>query len=159
MLAKPRREQLADIYRVRQNVRELLRIVGAQRDHHGSSAEAIRALPDLRQGTAEYLRDVGDHLTQVAGELGRQNDDINALTGTYFNANSDRLSAVATRLTFIGTLFISWTVFTGFFGQNFGWLVEHIDSAATFFGLGLVLPLGVTALASILMWIKRHDIF
>ena len=28
----------------------------------------------------------------------------------------------------VGTIFVIWTVVTGFFGQNFGWLVNHIDS-------------------------------
>ena len=51
-----------------------------------------------------------------------------ALTQTYFNANSDRLNAVATRLTIGGTLFVLYTVVTGFFGQNFGWLVDNIDT-------------------------------
>jgi magnesium transporter len=32
---------------------------------------------------------------------------------------------------------------TGFFGQNFGWLVSRIGSSAAFFGLGL----GIEALA------------
>ena len=159
VLLRARREQLSTIYRLRQNVRELLRVAGAQRDHYLATADAIRKLPGLRQGTNEYLRDVGDHLTQVTSELTRQTDDLNALTGTYFNANSDRLNAVATRLTILGTVFVTWTVFTGFFGQNFGWLVRHVDTAHDFLGLGLGLPLAVTALAGVVMWLKRDDWF
>ncbi len=30
--------------------------------------------------------------------------------------------------------FLIWTLVTGFFGQNFGYLTEHIDSKAAFFG-------------------------
>jgi magnesium transporter len=159
VLLRARREQLSEIYRLRQNIRELLRIAMGQRDHYTATADAIRALPGLKQGTVEYLRDVGDHLNQVSGELNRQIDDINALTGTYFNANADRLNAVATRLTIIGTLFVTWTVFTGFFGQNFGWLVRHIDSVRDFYGLGVLLPIGVSALAGVFMWVKRRDLF
>ena len=48
-----------------------------------------------------------------------------ALTATYFNANQNRLNSVATRLTIGGTFFLAWTLVTGFFGQNFGWLVEQ----------------------------------
>ena len=36
-----------------------------------------------------------------------------ALTQTYFNANADRLNAVATRLTIGGTIFVICTVVTG----------------------------------------------
>jgi magnesium transporter len=82
-----------------------------------------------------------------------------ALTGTYFNANADRLNAVATRLTVVGTLFVVATIVTGFFGQNFGWLVNHIDRFRDFliFGVGgLVVPLLV---AGAVMWFKRDDLF
>jgi magnesium transporter len=159
VLVRARREQLTAVYRLRQQVRELLRIAAAQRDHYLLTAEAIRKLPGLRQGTREYLRDVGDHLVQVAGELQRQADDLAALTATYFNANADRLNAVATRITVAGTIFITWTVFAGFFGQNFGWLVRHIDGATSFFTLGIGLPVGVTALAGAVLWLKRRDLF
>jgi magnesium transporter len=159
VLDRARKAQLREIYRLRQDVREQLRITSAQRDHWAAAADAIRALPGLRQGTVEYLRDVGDHIAQVTGELARQIDDLNALTGTYFNANADRLNAVATRLTIVGTVFVTWTVFTGFFGQNFGWLVRHIDGAEAFWGLGVTLPLAVTALAGLLLWVKRRDLF
>jgi magnesium transporter len=159
ILLRARREQLPVIYRLRQDVRELLRIGGSQRDHYLATADAIRKLPGLQHGTGEYLRDVGDHLVQIASELQRQMDDLNALTGTYFNANADRLNAVATRLTIVGTLFIVSTLVTGFFGQNFGWLVRSIDSKTDFFVFGvggLVVPI---VIASAVMWFKRKDWF
>jgi magnesium transporter len=159
VLLHARREHLAVVYRLRQEVRELLRIASAQRDHYITTADAIRKLPGLRHGTVEYLRDVGDHLAQIAGELHRQVDDLNALTATYFNANADRLNAVATRLTILGTIFVTWTVFTGFFGQNFGWLVSHIETKTDFFGLGIGLPIGATTVACLVLWVKRHDWF
>ena len=63
-------------------------------------------LPGLARSAREYLRDVGDHLVQIAGELHRQQEDLTALTATYFNANANRLNAVATRLTIGGTFFL-----------------------------------------------------
>jgi magnesium transporter len=158
VLLHAQREQLTVIYRLRQNVRELLRTVAAQRDHFVATAEAIRSLPGLQHGTREMMRDVGDHLAQIASELGRQNEDLGALTGTYFNANADRLNAIVTRLTVLGTIFIVWTMIAGFFGQNFGWLVRHIDTPASFLELGLGLPLVLTAIAALVMWRKRRDL-
>jgi magnesium transporter len=159
VLVRARREQLTRIYRLRQSVRELLRTASAERDTFLATADAIRALPGLQQGTRETMRDVGDHLAQVSSELHRQNDDLNALTGTYFNANADRLNAVVTRLTILGTIFVVWTMIAGFFGQNFGWMVRHIDSVGTFFVLGLGLPVALTAVAGVVMWVKRRDLF
>ncbi|HET6548629.1 MAG TPA: magnesium transporter CorA family protein [Solirubrobacter sp.] len=159
VLARPRREQLTRSYRLRQRVRELLRLANAQRDHFRSEHEAMLALEGFERGAHPYLRDVGDHLVQVAAEFQRQSDDLVSITQTYFNANSDRLNATATRLTVGGTLFVVWTVITGFFGQNFSWLVDHIDSghAFLFWGVGaLVVP---TVILLTLFWVKRHDWF
>jgi magnesium transporter len=159
LLAKPRREQLADVYRLKQHVQELSRRVVPQRDRFAAGSEAILNLPGLTRGTKEYLRDVGDHLAQIAGELHRQHEDLQALTATYFNANTNRLNATATRLTIGGTFFLAWTLVTGFFGQNFGWLVRNIDSKPAFmiYGVGaLVVP---TVVIGAVYWLKRKDWF
>jgi magnesium transporter len=159
VLRRARREQLEQIYRLRQEVRELMRLLIEQRDHFPAAADAIRNLAGLSRGTREYLNDVSDHLVQVTGEFQRQNDDLLALAGTYFNANADRLNGVAARLTIIGTLFVLWTLVTGFFGQNFGWLVDNINSRHDFlvFGIGgLLVP---TVVLAAVFWVKRRDWF
>jgi magnesium transporter len=159
VLTRPSQEQLGQTYRLKQEVHELQRRVTPQRDRFQTGSEVILGLPGLSRGSREYLRDVGDHLTQISGELLRQQDDLNALTSTYFNANANRLNAMATRLTVLATLFFVWTLVTGFFGQNFGWLVDHIKSQQTFllWGVGgLVVP---TIVLGGLFWVKRHDWF
>jgi len=152
-----RREQLSQIHRLRQEVRELHRRLAGQRDHFQPAADAIRSLAGLSRGSKEYLRDVGDHLAQVTGEFQRQYDDLMSLASTYYNASSDRLNRTATRLTVIGTIFVMWTLITGFFGQNFGWLVSSIETKADFllFGVGgLLVP---TVVLGALFWVKRRD--
>jgi magnesium transporter len=158
VLARPRKQHLEMIYRLRQEVREVGRIASVQRDQFEAASDDLMRLVEFGD-TAEYLRDIGDHLAQVAGELHRQGDDLAALTSTYFNANADRLNAVATRLTVVATLFVLWTLVTGFFGQNFGWLVDHVTSRNDFliFGVGsLVVP---TVILLTVFWMKRHDWF
>jgi magnesium transporter len=158
VLTRPRKEQLSSIYRLLQEVRGIGRIGAIQRDQFQAASDELQRLAELGD-TGEYLRDIGDHLAQISGELNRQSDDLSALTSTYFNANADRLNATATRLTVVGTLFVLWTLVTGFFGQNFGWLVDHVNSRNDFliFGVGaLVLP---TVILLTLFWVKRHDWF
>jgi len=159
LLGKPRHEQLVEIYRLKQSVQELSRRVVPQRDRFVAGTDTILNLPGLSRGTKEYLRDVGDHLAQIAGELHRQQEDLTALTATYFNANQNRLNSVATRLTIGGTFFLAWTLVTGFFGQNFGWLVDNIDTKHDFlvYGAGaLVVP---TVVIGTVFWVKRKDWF
>jgi magnesium transporter len=157
VLQGPDRSQLSAIYRTKQEVQSLLRRLVPQRDQFGGATDAIADLPGLSRGKREYLRDVGDHLAQVTGELYRQTDDLAALTSTYFNANANRLNRLATRLTVLATFFLIWTLVTSFFGQNFGWMVRHIDSLEAFLiydGIGLVLP---TAAAAVYFWRRRAE--
>jgi len=151
------RGQLSDIYRLKQAVQQLQRRLLPQRDHFAAASEAIMELPGLTRGSHEYLRDVGDHLAQVTGELYRQTDDLGALTSTYFNANANRLNRLATRLTVLATFFLIWTLVTSFFGQNFKWLTDHIDTFEAFVAyetVGLVLP---TVLGAIYFWRRRRE--
>jgi uncharacterized membrane protein len=58
------------------------------------------------------------------------------------------------QLTILATVFLPLTFVTGFFGQNFGWLVRHQDSLAAFaiYGIGgLVVPL-----ALLFVWLRRR---
>jgi magnesium transporter len=129
------RREATDFYRA---VHPLLAVVSAvERDAH----------PTLQP----YLRDVHDHLLLVNEEVAAQRD----LLGTVLEANMAVISVEQTRvsvaqnatieqLTILATVFLPLTFVTGFFGQNFGWLVDHIDGFWTFVGLGiggLVLPL------------------
>jgi magnesium transporter len=159
VLDRPRREHLRRVYRLKQDIHGLLRLLIAQRDGFQTTVTAILELAALSRGAREYLRDVGDHLAQLVGELHRQNDDLSALTSTYFNASAERVNRTATRLSVVATFFVVWTLITGFFGQNFGWLVDNVGSQRDFliFGVGgLVVP---TVILATVLWVKRHDWF
>ncbi len=157
VLTRPHHHHLQTGYRLKQDVHDLQRRVSAQNDMMPAAVEAILELPGLSHGTRVYLRDVNDHLAQVASELRRQAADLAAVTDTYFNANTNRLNVSVTRLTIVATFFLVWTLVTSFFGQNFGWLVEHVASRTDFFvyGVGgLVIP---TVLLGVYFYVRRRD--
>ncbi|MGH8903960.1 MAG: magnesium transporter CorA family protein [Egibacteraceae bacterium] len=157
VLARPHRRQLETVYRLEQEVHDLQRRVAAQSNMMPAAVEVVLELPGFSHGARVYLRDVSDHLAQVASELRRQNADLAALTNIYFNANTNRLNVVVTRLTIVATFFLVWTLVTSFFGQNFGWLVEHVDSRTDFlvYGIGgLVVP---TILLGVYFYVRRSQ--
>jgi magnesium transporter len=98
-----------------------------------------------------YFRDVRDHLLLADEEITDQRDSLTAV----LQANMAVISVEQTRvsvqqnstieqLTILATVFLPLTFVTGFFGQNFGWLVGHISGFDTFlaYGIGgLVVPL------------------
>src|SRR5437773_1483133 len=51
---------------------------------------------------------------------------------------------VVRRLTVVATIFLPLTFVTGFYGQNFGWLVRHVNSFAAFVVLGLGVLVGLS---------------
>jgi magnesium transporter len=121
------------------------------------TATAERTASDPLQ---PYLRDVQDHLLLVNEEVAAQRD----LLGTILEANmavisveqtkvSVRQNSTMERLTVLATVFLPLTFVTGFFGQNFGWLVTNIDGFPAFaaYGLGgLVVPLVL-----LFFWLRR----
>ena len=162
MLARPRREQLARSYRLKQSVHELQRLVAAQRDQfHQRTRGRSSAWTGLTQGSRPYLRDVGDHLIQIAGEFQRQTRRPDRRSPqTYFNANSDRLNAVATRLTDRRHDLRRLHRRDRLLRPELRLAREahqHAGRRSSCFGVGgLVVP---TVILLTLFWVKRHDWF
>ena len=103
-----------------------------------------------------YLRDVRDHVLLVDEEVAAQRD----LLGTVLEANmavisveqtqvSVQQNATMQQLTILATVFLPLTFLTGFFGQNFGWLVDHISGPAAFVAWGI----GGLVVSLVLLWV------
>jgi magnesium transporter len=47
----------------------------------------------------------------------------------------------------VATIFVPLTFITGFFGMNFGWMVDQVDTPVAFWLLGLLVPIVTATLA------------
>ena len=157
VLDRPREGQLKTIYRLKQEVGELSRRATPQREIFPEGIDMVHRLPGFDRGDREWLRDVDAHVDSIASDLRRLTGDLSALTDTFFNANANRLNRTATLVAIGSLFFLIWTLVTGFFGQNFRWLVENVDTErdVLMFGVGGMLVPAI--LLALVLWFKRDD--
>jgi magnesium transporter len=131
-----------------------LRKVRRQRDILDGAIEDIEALPGLERDAGHDLRDVENEMVRVSDRI---DDALGRLDGALdlLNASvSNRLNAIMERLTVVATIFLPLTVVTGFFGMNFAWLVDRIDTFAAFVILGVGLLAGSGA--ATFLWVRSR---
>jgi magnesium transporter len=85
------------------------------------------------------LRNSGERLAQVGVE-------VESLREALHDATADRQNDIVKRLTVIAAVFLPLTFVTGFFGQNFAWMVGRVDGPVAFVILGIGLPVLMVAL-------------
>jgi magnesium transporter len=139
------RSEATDFYRA---VHPLLAVI--------TTVQRIAEAPQLQP----YLRDVQDHLLLVNEEVVAQRDLLAAVLQANMAVISVEQTQISLRqnstieqLTILATVFLPLTFVTGFFGQNFGWLVSHINGVTAFiiYGIGgLVLPMVL-----LFLWLRR----
>jgi magnesium transporter len=116
--------------------------------------------PRVTETMQRYFRDVNDHVKLVHDEVASQRELLTsileanlAVLGVRQNEISVSQNETTKQLTTIATIFLPLSFITGFFGQNFGWLVSHISSEWVFFVYGV----GSLALSCLILvaWFRR----
>ena len=138
------------IYSLRREVTDFYRAVHPLLAPLGGVERGM--LADVDDALQPYFRDVYDHLRLVNEEVTAQRD----LLTTCLEANIAVISVEQTKvsvaqndatkqLTIIATVFLPLSFVTGFFGQNFAWMVRHAGGFGHFLVFGVVLDLLVVA--------------
>jgi magnesium transporter len=154
VVERAREVDLERIVALKRKLSGLRRRVGPQRDLLAGAGDFFDRVPGFSSDEAhDYYRDVYDHLLRIGDSIESYRDVLTGLLDVYLSAQSNRLNVVITRLTVMGTVFLPLTYITGFFGQNFGWMVSHISSPAAFIGLGIGLE--VVSVVGLLLWFRR----
>ncbi len=111
-----------------------------------------------------FFRDVNDHVKLVEEEIVAQRDLLAVMLQANMaaitlqqNVIGAQQAEVNKQLTIIATVFLPLTFMTGFFGMNFGWMVDRISSLWVF----LVLGIGglIVSLVGLYVWFRRRGYF
>jgi magnesium transporter len=155
LLASGEEAELEELTAMRRRLITLRRVIGPQRDMVGRLAAGVTALPGLDRDAERFFRDVYDHLIRLGETIDGYRDVASTVMDVYLSSASNRTNRVIQRLTLIATIFLPLTFVTGYFGQNFGWLVENVDDFWAFFALGVVAELLV--IGALLAWFRRRN--
>jgi magnesium transporter len=108
---------------------------GAERALFGRVGEEIEQIPSLEPDREAYFE-------RIQSQLDLAVDRIDAASSALSHALDIQLNETTFKLTVIATIFLPLTFLTGFFGMNFGWMVDQIGSPAAFWLLGVGLMTG-----------------
>jgi magnesium transporter len=143
IFTRPSDDQLAEMLSLQRWLVGLRKQVTPQRDMVASMASGVINLPGRLPQTEPYIRDLYDRLIRVSDLVDSYRDLLSNSMDAYLSTVSNRLNQVMKQLTIIATVFLPLSFLTGFFGQNFGWLVNHIGGLSAF----LIFGIGTEALA------------
>jgi magnesium transporter len=100
-----------------------------------------------------YFRDVHDHVLRILEQIDITRDLVNSTFDIHLASQSAKQGEVSKQLTVIATIFLPLTYITGFFGQNFAWMVNGLTSPEIFWYLGIGSQLATLA---VLWWVFRR---
>ncbi len=114
------------------------RRVGAEQAVFARIAVEIRALRGF--DTHEpYFDRLYEHVDRLLAAIDASLSAVAMLLDLQMNERAFVVSVVA-------TIFVPLTLITGFFGMNFGWMVDQIDTPTAFWLLGFIGPVAVALL-------------
>lgn len=162
ILRRPTEQQLGDLFRLKRSLVTVRRLASEQRDVFAAALTNDDVLPGMTPDAERYFRDVYDHLTRISQAADSLRDLLMSAVDSHLSTTSNRLNVVMKQLTIIATVFLPLSFVTGFFGQNFGWMVNRITGAWAFWLGGIavqvLIVVGLLAMFRAKGWIgDRSD--
>jgi magnesium transporter len=150
-------KQLQEIFAMKRLLVGIRKAVTPQRDLFAGVLAGVVELPGMTTEAERHFRDIYDHLIRISDLIDTYRDLLSSSMDVFLSTVSNRLNIVMKELAVIATIFLPLTFITGFFGQNFGWLVRNIDGWPAFAVLGLGVE--ILAIAILMMVFKRRSWF
>jgi magnesium transporter len=149
ILKTPTEAQLGELFEMKRALMNMRKVIAPQRDMMASINAGVSDVPGMTDEAARYFRDLYDHLIRLADLVDSYRDLLSSVMDTHLSTVSNRLNVVMKQLAIIATVFLPLSWLTGFFGQNFSFLVNHITGTWTFVLVGL----GTEVIAVVLLFI------
>jgi magnesium transporter len=150
IFAKPTDGQLSELFDMKRWLIGVRKVITPQRDLVASLVDGVNELPGMTREIERYFRDLYDHLIRISDLVDSYRDLLTGSMDAYLSTVSNRLNAVMKQLTVIATIFLPLSFLTGFFGQNFSWMVVRLGGLGPFLVLGLGSELAVVVAMLIL---------
>jgi magnesium transporter len=141
ILRAPTEAQLGELFDMKRSLMDMRKVIAPQRDMMASINAGVADVPGLTDEATRYFRDLYDHLIRLADLVDSYRDLLTSVMDTHLSTVSNRLNVVMKQLTIIATIFLPLSFLTGFFGQNFAFMVREIAPAWTFFVFAIGLDL------------------
>ena len=116
------------------------RRVTAEQAVFGRLGVEIRALRGFDADEEPFFDRLDEQVDHLLASIDAAANGMGMLLDLQLNQRAYLVSVVA-------TIFVPLTFITGFFGMNFGWMVDRVDGPAAFLLLGLLVPIVTAALA------------
>jgi magnesium transporter len=149
ILKAPTEAQLGELFQMKRSLMEMRKIVAPERDMVASINAGVTDVPGMNEEATRYFRDLYDHLIRVADQVDNYRDLLSSVMDTHLSTVSNRLNVVMKQLTIIATIFLPLSFLTGFFGQNFSYLVRGIAPTWTFYVLGVGLDIATVVFLAV----------
>ncbi|HTT89604.1 MAG TPA: magnesium transporter CorA family protein [Acidimicrobiales bacterium] len=154
ILQAPTDEQLGRLFDMKRSLIVLRKVVTPERDLFATLVSSSDVIPGMTPEYERYFRDVYDHLIRVSDLVDSYRDLLSGALDTHLSTVSNRLNVVMKQLTIIATVFLPLSFLTGFFGQNYAWMISKITSAPAFWGVGVGSQI-VVAVGLLIMFRRR----
>jgi magnesium transporter len=126
VLEHPTDAELQRLFALKRQLVAMRKVVTPQRDLFARSIDQIAELPGLQLDERDYFRDIYDHLIRISDLIDSYRDLLSGATDLYLSTISNRQNDVMKQLTVIATVFLPLSFITGFFGQNFAYMVTDL---------------------------------
>jgi magnesium transporter len=124
------RLRMATLRAITARLARMRREIGPQRTLFERVGVEIERLPGLGADDARYFDRLADQVDRLVAAIEAASDTMTTLVDLRLNETSYWLTVVA-------TIFLPLTFVTGFFGMNFSWMVDLVDTQLAFLLLGV----------------------